>query len=200
MQRPNGIIVRVNHQVGVANACSVAAVSTMTGSSELVVSPTVLMPMLEPLRRAAEVALLVNETHKHVSSATVAHDDFSKDATLSLITHASLKTETSIRYDELVSLDYISHPDSVDDDDPYPPPKDLEEQVVLVFSLKEFKSMLHYCANAHVDVELDVTISFFWGGKPVVVNAKGEGFSTELVLATLDHKLLEGMKTTAGGQ
>jgi hypothetical protein len=198
MQRPNGLVVQVIHQVGVATANSVAAVSNTTGSSELVVQPTVVMPMLEPLRRAAEIALLVNETHKHVSSATVAHDDFSKEATSSLATQASLKTETSIRYDELVSLDYASHPD-VDDDDPQPPPDDLQEQVVLVFSMKEFKALLHYCAHAHVDIELDVTISFFWGGKPLVVKARGEGFTTELVLATLDHKLLQGMKTAATG-
>jgi hypothetical protein len=198
MQRPNGMIVQVIHQVGVATANSVAAVANTTGSSELVVQPTVVMPMLEPLRRAAEIALLVNETHKHVSSATVAHDDFSKEATSSLATQAALKTETSIRYDELVSLDYASHPD-VEEDDPQPPPGDLKEQVVLVFSLKEFKALLHYCAHAHVDIELDVTISFFWGGKPLVVKAKGEGFTTELVLATLDHKLLQGMKTAVAG-
>ena len=213
MQRANGIIVKVNHQVGVANASSVAAVATTTGASELVVSPAVLMPMLEPLRRAAEIALLVNENHKHVSSATVAHDDFSSNnngnkegggtgtgtSALSGATQASLKTETSIRYDELVSLDYISHPDVEDENDPFPPPHNLQDQVVLVFSLKEFKAVLNHCANAHTDIELDVTISFFWGGKPLVVKAKGEGFSTELVLATLDHKLLEGMKSSTGG-
>ena len=44
--------------------------------------------------------------------------------------------------------------------------------------------------HAHLDQELQVTLQFFWGGKPIVVQTKGEGFAVELVMATLDHKML----------
>jgi hypothetical protein len=202
LQRPNGVIVRVIHRVGVATAQSVAAVASIEGASELVVPPSVVMTMLEPLRRSTEIALVINETHKLVSSVTFCHEDISQEvgAVSSLAKPASLKTETSIGYDELVELDYVSHPLEVEND-LNPPPEDLKEQVVLVFTLKEFKAMLQFCSQAYIDQELQVSISFFWGGKPMVVKADGaEGCSAQLVMATLDHKLLGAMKTSTGGQ
>jgi hypothetical protein len=204
LQRPhtNGVIVRVTHKVGVATAPSVAAVASMTGSSELVVQPSVLLTMLEPLRRASEMALLVNETHKLVSSVTFAHDDISPDQTNPLAKPASLKTETSIAYDELVDLHYVSHYSSSpeEENEPIPPPDNLKEQVVLVFTTKEFKALLQFCAQAHIDQELPVTVQFFWGGKPMVVTTSSNGFTAQLVMATLDHKLLGAMKPNSAGQ
>ena len=73
---------------------------------------------------------------------------------------------------------------------------DLKEQVVLVFTLKEFKAMLQFCSQA-ADQSLPVSISFFWGGKPIVVKTNVEGLSGELVMATLDHKLMASMKTSS---
>jgi hypothetical protein len=206
LQRPNthGVVVRVTHKVGVATAPSVAAVASMTGSSEFVVQPSVLLTMLEPLRRASEMALLVNETHKLVSSVTFAHDDISPDQTITnpLAKPASLKTETSIAYDELVDLHYVSHYSWNDENEnePIPPPDNLKEQVVLVFTTKEFKALLQFCAQAHLDQELPVTVQFFWGGKPMVVTASSNGFTAQLVMATLDHKLLGAMKPNSAGQ
>jgi hypothetical protein len=196
MQREAGAIVRIIHRVGFAPAQSVAAVASTESASELIVQPQVLLTMLEPLKRATEIALLVNETHKLVSSVTFAHDDIAQDASSNLAKPTSLKTETSIGYDELIDLEYVSHPDESFQDDPIPPPADLKEQVVLVFTLKEFKSMLQFCSQA-VNQSLPVSISFFWGGKPMVVKANAEGFSAQLVMATLDHKLMASMKTSS---
>jgi hypothetical protein len=197
LHRPPSTVVRVIHRVGVAPAKGVAAVTSMEGSSEFQIQPHLVQTMLEPLRRATEIALLVNDTHKLVSSVTFAHDDISQEATVALAKPAALKTETSVGYHELSEVHYVSHYPDIDDDDPIPPPDDLQEQVVLVFTLKEFKAMLQFCSQAYVDQALQVTISFFWGGKPMVVKAKAEGFSAQLVMATLDHKLLGTMKTSS---
>ena len=80
--------------------------------------------------------------------------------------------------------------------DPVPPPKDLKEQVVLVFTLKEFKSVLQFCSQGS-DATLPVSINFFWGGKPMVVKTTGENFSAQLIMATLDHKMMAVMKTSS---
>ncbi len=194
LQRPEGIVAKVTHKVGVAAAQSIAAVAAMEMASELVVQPSVLLTMLEPLQRSAEMALLINETHKLISSVSFAHDDIG-DSTAST-KQASLKTETSIGYDELVELHYVSIPDK-GDEETIPPPVDLKEQVVLVFTIKEFKAMLHFCAQSHVDQELPITLQFYWGGKPMVVTVKSQGFAAELVMATLDHKLLGNMKAAS---
>ena len=176
----------------------------MNKASELVVQPSVVLTMLEPLRRSAEMALLVNDTHKLVSSVSFTHDDLggnnginSAESTKQA-TASALKTETSIGFDELIDLHYASIIDDEGEEETVPPPADLKEQVVLVFTIKEFKAMLQFCAQSHVDQELSVTIQFFWGGKPMVVMTKSHGFSAELVMATLDHKLLGSMKASAG--
>lgn len=206
LQRPEGVVTRIIHKVGVAPAQSIAAVAAMDKGSELVVQPNVVLTMLEPLKRSAEMALLVNETFKLISGVSFAHEDIGMGENGSTnnnanTTHSSttksLKTETSIGYDELIELHYVSMPE-LEENEPIPPPDDIKEQVVLVFTIKEFKAMLQFCAQSHMDQELPVTIQFYWGGKPMVVTTKSIGFSAELVMATLDHKLLEHLKTVAG--
>ena len=222
---PNGnsapAIIRVVHQIGVADAKAVAAVAPTDGASELVVSPNVLLRMLEPLRRTTELALIVSDEHKLISACTFHHDDVMQhqrnrgEENENNENHvnnlffaskpASLKTETSIACDDLIDYDYISHhneeDDDGDDDDTgrnHPslvrPPDDLSSRCVLVFNIKEFKALLQFCSHAHVDQELRVTINFFWGGRPMVVETEWEGcFSAQLVMATLNHNLLGGM-------
>jgi len=202
VQKDGGSIVRVAHKVGYSSAQGVAAVTATEGASEMIIQPNVLTTMLEPLRRSVEIAILVNETHRLVSSVSFAHDDLPDEATSGLNRgkqNASLKTETSVSYDDLVDIHYVGGTDDDDQNDSsgVEPPEDLKEQVVLVFTLKEFKAFLQYCSQALVDQELQVEIQFFWGGKPIVVKTKGEDFSVELVMATLDHKLLGGMRTSA---
>lgn len=204
LQRPEGAITRVTHKVGVATATSIAAVTSMEKASELFVQPSVVLTMLEPLRRSAEMALLINDEHKLISSVSFTHDDLGDNngnvalaAAKQSAGASSLKTETSIGFDELVDLHYVSLLDE-DETETIPPPADLKEQVVLVFTIKEFKAMLQFCAQSHFDQELPITLQFFWGGKPMVVVTKSQGFSAELVMATLDHKLLGSMKASAG--
>ncbi len=201
VQKDGGSIVRVTHKVGYSSAQGVAAVTATEGASEMVIQPNVLTTMLEPLRRSIEIAILVNETHRLVSSVSFAHDDLSDEATSGLNRgkqNASLKTETSVSYDDLVEMHYVGVTDhDQNESNGVEPPQDLKEQVVLVFTLKEFKAFLQYCSQALVDQELQVAMQFFWGGKPIVVKTKGEDFSAELVMATLDHKLLGGMRTSA---
>jgi hypothetical protein len=203
LQRPEGVVTRVTHKVGVAAAQSIAAVASMDKASELVVQPSVVLTMLEPLRRSAEMALLINDTHKLISSVSFTHADLGEsngesNALAAAKAASSLRTETSIGFDELVDLHYVSLIDEDEQEEAIPPPRDLKEQVVLVFTIKEFKAMLQFCAQSHVDQELPITLQFFWGGKPMVATTKAQGFSAELVMATLDHKLLGSMKASAG--
>ena len=196
VQKDGGSIVRVTHKVGYSSAQGVAAVTTTEGASEMVIQPNVLQTMLEPLRRSVEIAILVNETHRLVSSVSFAHDDLPDEATALRKQNASLKTETSVSYDDLVDVHYVTSADE-NQSHSVEPPQDLNEQVVLVFTLKEFKAFLQYCSQALVDQELQLSMQFFWGGKPILVKTKGEQFSAELVMATLDHKLLGSMKSSA---
>ena len=202
VQKGSGSVLRVTHTVGYSAAQGVAAVTATDGASELVVRPGVLATMLEPLRRSVEIALLVNEPHRLVSSVSFAHDDLPEAATSGLARGqrgASLKTETSVGYDDLEDVHYVGRAAGDGDDNNAEAPDDLREQVVLVFTLKEFKAFLMYCSQALVDRELRVSIQFFWGGKPMVARTEGEHFSAELVMSTLHHKLLGSIRTVATG-
>ena len=74
------------------------------------------------------------------------------------------------------------------------PPPDVNQKVILVFSIKEAKAMLQYCAQTnstfHDDGDALSIISFHWGGKPIVIETDGDSFSGELVLATLHHGMI----------
>jgi Rad9 len=197
--------VKVTHKVGYSPAGAMAAVAQTDGSSELIVQPNVLSTMLEPLKRSSEIAIVVNDHRRMISGVTFQHDDLPDEGATSLSARAkqaSLKTETSVSYDELVDVHYVGHADDVTGTmtQGIAAPDDMREQVVLVFSLKEFKAFLQYCSHAFVDQELQATIQFFWGGKPMVVKTMGENFNAELIMATLDHHLLKSdMKISSVG-
>lgn len=74
------------------------------------------------------------------------------------------------------------------------PPMDVNEKVILVFSIKEAKAMLQYCAQnnsaSYDDDDEGVILSFHWGGRPIVIETDGDYFSGELVLATLHHGMI----------
>ena len=83
-----------------------------------------------------------------------------------------------------------------------PPPSRVNEEVTLVFGIKEARAMLQFCAAASTDVEMDAVLCFHWGGRPVVIEAEEEEgrFSAELILATLDHQLVgRGVRRQVGG-
>lgn len=226
IQKMDGTTVRVLHKVGYAPANGVAAVASMDDSSELVIQPHVLATMLEPLKRSIEIAIIVNEKHKLVSSVTFSHDDLPEQPSMTSTAaltkqQASVKTEVSVKYDDLVEVHYVGFAghngdgcDSSDTDDGrnhgrdnrrrevsqsqqlVRPPTNLKEQVILVFTLKEFKAFLQFCSQAVVDQELQLSIQFHWGGRPMVLKTVGESFHGELFMATLDHHLLGDMRTS----
>ena len=82
------------------------------------------------------------------------------------------------------------------------PPPDVNQKVILVFSIKEAKAMLQFCAQTnstfHDDGDALSILSFHWGGKPVVIETDGDSFSGELVLATLHHGMITSNITVGG--
>eukprot|EP00574_Skeletonema_japonicum_P005439 CAMPEP_0201724076 /NCGR_PEP_ID=MMETSP0593-20130828/7918_1 /ASSEMBLY_ACC=CAM_ASM_000672 /TAXON_ID=267983 /ORGANISM="Skeletonema japonicum, Strain CCMP2506" /LENGTH=546 /DNA_ID=CAMNT_0048215269 /DNA_START=82 /DNA_END=1722 /DNA_ORIENTATION=+ len=84
------------------------------------------------------------------------------------------------------------------------PPPDANQKVILVFSIKEAKAMLQFCAQTnssfHDDGDALSILSFHWGGKPVVIETDGDSFSGELVLATLHHGMIASNITVGGNR
>ena len=149
--------------------------------------------------------------------------------------NAVLKTETSTGAEEFDEYDFRSnrgkqmkgkkktkqvspdeggsHGDDEDDDDDDcenegddAPPFDVNQKVILVFSIKEAKAMMQYCAQTynsssyHDDDDDDgVVLSFHWGGRPIVIETAGDYFTAELVLATLHHGMIASNITVGGG-
>ena len=138
---------------------------------------------------------------------------------------AVLKTETSTGTEEFDEYDFRNNrgrkkkrrrrgdddDDSDDEDDNNEddeeresdrPPPDVNQKVILVFSIKEAKAMLQFCAQTnssfHDDGDALSILSFHWGGKPVVIETDGDSFSGELVLATLHHGMIASNITVGG--
>ncbi|KAL7445623.1 hypothetical protein ACHAXM_009957 [Skeletonema potamos] len=143
---------------------------------------------------------------------------------------AVLKTETSTGTEEFDEYDFRSNrgrkkrqrrkqggggdDDDTDDDnddnedeegrESDRPPPDVNQKVILVFSIKEAKAMLQFCAQTnstfHDDGDALSILSFHWGGKPIVIETDGDSFSGELVLATLHHRMITSNITVGGGR
>ena len=81
---------------------------------------------------------------------------------------------------------------------PPAPPEHVGEEVKLVFSIKEARAMLQFCASSQTsyldDEDARVIVSFYWGGRPVIIETEGDAFHGELILATVDHSLLTGIR------
>lgn len=234
------------HRVRIADAVGVSVVTNEDGASELVVAPTVLARLLEPLQRTVEAALIVRHNNNnngegssvsatsfHPSETTTAATTAAaaaaaagtnstttatnpNNAILQATSASLLKSETACGRDEFLEFDFVSDRELVvnrtddddnrrnrngrdanddnDDDDDMLLPEDVNREVILVFSIKEAKAMLQFCCTQSED--LVVHLLFHWGGKPVVLKASHENvYSFELVLATLDYKLLTSMRT-----
>lgn len=147
-------------------------------------------------------------------------------------TTAVLKTETSTGTEEFDEYDFRNnrgrksnkkkrrrqHDDDADDNDTEDskddeedeerenerPPLDVNQKVILVFSIKEAKAMLQFCAHTNNNSTFDdggdalSILSFHWGGKPIVIETDGDSFSGELVLATLHHGMITSNITVGG--
>jgi len=140
--------------------------------------------------------------------------------------NAALKTETSTGVEEFTEYDFrnnrgkrrrrrrgVDGNDSeesengrIDEEDEYDfekeserPPLDVNQKVILVFSIKEAKAMLQFSAHTNSIDDDGVVVSFHWGGKPIVIETDGDFFSAELVLATLHHGMIASNITVGGG-
>ena len=194
----------VVHRMKVAEANSVSASAPKDGASEIVASPRVLLRLLEPLKRTTLAALIVRSAAQTVSASSFHHtdttqqDNAANQNAILLATSASLlKSETAIGCDEFEEFDFREDRNVGGGDDDVP--DGVNSEVVLVFPIKETKSLLQFASHAHLDQELSVSVFFHWGGKPMVLETSTDSFSVHLVLATLNHELLTSLHTDTGG-
>jgi len=176
---------RIVHRIGVADARGVQAVAPKDDCSEIVVRPNLLLKLIEPLKKTNEVAFTVNGSSK-VATATSFHHGDTVSAANQLTSHV-LKTETSIGCEEFDRFEWIDN--RLEDDNL---PESVNDEVILVFSLKETKAMVQFCCQqVNEEEEAAIVVSFHWGGQPITFELEGNAFSAQLILATLDHKLLQ---------
>ncbi|GKY92372.1 hypothetical protein MPSEU_000208100 [Mayamaea pseudoterrestris] len=200
IQKNRDALLRVIHRIKAADANSVTAVVSKEDGSEIVASPKVFSQLLSPLKRTSEAAMIINKNSQVVSVTSFHHcDNVAEDAEqgannnnaiLQANSASLLKTETGMTCDNFNEF-FFRDGRVIDDDDSLPP--NVNEQVVLVFPIREFKAMLQFCSQAKLDEELPVTLYFHWGGKPMLIESESREqhhFTAELVLATLHHKLL----------
>jgi hypothetical protein len=66
-----------------------------------------------------------------------------------------------------------------------------------VFSIKEAKAVRQFCAISQAsyvdDEDVRVIVSFYWGGRLLIIETEGDVFRGEFILATVDHSLLNGI-------
>lgn len=196
-------LMTVVHRMKAADATGVTPVAPTEDASEIRGSPKVLLRLLEPLKNTNQAALVIRSDAQCVSASSFHHTDTSSMANANSsasqnavlqATHASiLKTETAIGCDEFFDFDFHQNRDDEN------MPEDVNSEVILVFPIKEAKSMLQYCSQSHLDHELVVTLFFHWGGRPLVLDATGDSLSARLVLATLDHELLKPLHGSQAG-
>ena len=223
------------HRVGVTDANGISlstSIARQRTRSEIVSHPRLFLRLLDPLRRTAEVALTIDDTLKVVTATSFHPNELGGSSNTILQANAArnavLKTETSTGAEEFDEYDFRSNrgkkmkkkakqvsPDEGgsdnDDDDGCDnegddaPPLDVNQKVILVFSIKEAKAMMQYCAQTynsssyHDDDDDGVVLSFHWGGRPIVIETAGDYFTAELVLATLHHGMIASNIAGGGG-
>ena len=194
IQSEDGIM-RITHKVGVSETESVVAEASRSGCSEIVAAPRVLLKMIDPVK-SSEIALIVNDEEKKVTATSFHYADanITKNLVLSASAAAVLKTETSIGCDE---FDEFVFSDDFDDEDA---PEGAEKEVALVFSTKEARAMIQFCAQENSDDELRTIVSFHYGGRPIVIETEGDSYKGEVMLSTIAHRLLNGVDLTSRQQ
>lgn len=183
----------VSFKIPVSGSKSSTVLTSTRRASEITVHPAVALKMIEPLQKTAEMALLVNDTRRYVSSLTFGgtHD---RRRTVAEVEAAALKTQVTIAYDELIEVHYQPQHDS--NTNANSQPADINQRAILVFGMKEFKAMVTFCVQALEHEELPITLQFHWGGKPVLLSTSSRGFEATMTVATLDHTLIRGMAST----
>jgi Rad9 len=222
---------KVIHRMGVAQVDNISAVAPKDDCSELAAAPRLLHKWLEPINRTAEGCLIFTKDADLVVATSFNSTDSVGISSLSIASGAAkrtLKTETCIQLKDLDEFDFRDnrtirtpqqlHRNNQDTGMPHPcpMPDNVNDEVVLVFGIKEAKAFLHYCTqqasnssrnnNAgywnddsmhdgrHNRAPWSVSLSFHWAGRPLIWEAKSGGsLSMQLVLATLGHSILKDM-------
>jgi hypothetical protein len=214
---------KVIHRMGVAQVDNISAVAPKDDCSELVAAPKLLVKWLEPINRTAEGCLIFTKDADLVVATSFNSTDSVGISTLAIASAAAnrmLKTETCIQLKDLQEFDFrdtrIPHQSQHQDNTvmplPCPMPDNVNDEVVLVFGIKEAKAFLHYCNqqatnnsrgwnddsimtdNIHNGrAPWSVSLSFHWAGRPLIWEAKSGSVSVQLVLATLSHSILKDM-------
>ncbi|KAL3796704.1 hypothetical protein HJC23_010004 [Cyclotella cryptica] len=192
---------QVKHKVAVTDAQGIT-LSTSTHRktrSEIIAPPKLWMRLLDPLKQTQEVALTIDDELKVVTATSFHPSHTGQNAVLAASRNAVLKTETSTGVEEFDEYDFRNNRfknrnDLEFEEEEERPPEDVNQRVILVFSIKEAKAMLQFCSQTnsthHNDGEALSILSFHWGGRPIVLETDGDFFSAELVLATLHHGMI----------
>jgi hypothetical protein len=209
-------MMRVAHRVGVAECDSIMAVVSSTireqhnSYSEIVSSPKLFTKILDPLRKTAEIVFTVNDEKKQITAASFHASDIvatartgnNSDTNLLLLPSSMLlKTQTSMGCDEFECYTWrnsehfdnsLLHSGGAEGStNREQPPSNVHEEVNLVFGIREIKTLVQFCTSVNMqDHDMKIVMSFQYGGKPIVFESSGKGFTIQLIMATLDHKLL----------
>ena len=125
-----------------------------------------------------------------VSASSFHHSDTTYDRTLvnnnnailQATTASLLKTETACTSQEFVDFDFITSRNMNSNDNNNGIPDNVNDEVILVFPIKEAKAMLQFCCSSssmmpsviqqqkqeHFENQL-VHLSFHWGGQPLMI-------------------------------
>jgi hypothetical protein len=176
----------------------------------LVATPQVYTSLLDALATSVYAALIVRKDSSVSASSFSLLDccygsnnkkayNGSSAAAVAPHEKKALKSETACDLDEFLDFDFVSNRDTmmnqVDDDDDdtnHNMPDDVNQEVILVFHIKEPKLFLQFCHSQQVSA---VRWNFHWGGRPIVLVAEADSYRAELVLATLDHAKLTSLRT-----
>jgi Rad9 len=214
-QRGGGtcVVLTVIHEIPMVDAESKCTIADLTDASELVAPPQVYHSLLEALPTSVYAALIVRNNSSVSASSFSLLDYYGGSTSTSSAAKAgssgggvtssnekkALKSETACDLDEFLDFDFVGNRDTMvnmddNDDDHHTPsmPEDVNQEVILVFHLKEPKLFLQFCQSQQVPA---VHWSFHWGGKPIVLVAETDTYRAELVMATLDHEKLTSMRT-----
>jgi hypothetical protein len=197
-------VLTVVHRMKAADANGVTPVASTEDSSEIRGSPKTLLRLLDPLKTTVEAALVIRSDAQTVSASSFHHSDTmahqaraSNNVFLQTVGASLLKTETAIGCGEFEEFDFHQNRSVSNDEDI---PEDVNAEVILVFPIKEAKSVLQFCSHSHLNEDLSVTLHFHWGGKPLILESTADTFSVRLVLATLDYKLLAPLRSISNNE
>jgi hypothetical protein len=208
------VLLTVVHEIPVvADAESLCTViDHQNDASELVATPQVYTSLLDALATSVYAALIVRKDSSVSASSFSLLDccgnnsrktNGNSSAALAPHEKKALKSETACDLDEFLDFDFVSNRDTMmnqvddddnDDDDNHNDdmPDDVNQEVILVFHIKEPKLFLQFCNSQQVSA---VRWNFHWGGRPLVLVAEADSYRAELVLATLDHAKLTSLRT-----